>query len=264
MPVAPLPNLDMYYELHGPDDAPPLVLLHGATETFQLGWKKQVPAFSEHYRILGPDLRGHGRSTNPAGRLDLREMADDIGDLLNYLGYRKVHMVGFSGGASVALFFAVRHVDHLWSLALVSNNMDPDETRIEQNFENLERFRQQEPEWWAAMSEMHELPVENLLQWWADESPVRPNFTPVELAHVQVPALILGGDRDPMIPLSQTLKLFDALPDAYLGILPGMGHGAPRRRPQAFNRIILDFLTYVENQYDPAKFRKRSRNDDLE
>lgn len=264
MPVAPLPNLDMYYELHGPDDAPPLVLLHGATETFRLGWQEQVPTFSENYRIVGPDLRGHGRSTNPAGRLDLRQMADDIDNLLDYLGYGKVHMVGFSGGASVALFFAVRHLDHLWSLALVSNNMDPEETRIEQNFENLERFRQQEPEWWSTMSEMHDLPVENLLQWWVDESAVRPNFTPEELQHVRVPALILGGDRDPMIPLSQTFKLFEALPDAYLGILPGMGHGAPRRRPQAFNRIVLDFLTYVENRYDAVKFRKRSKNNDLE
>ena len=264
MPVATLPNVDIYYELYGPADAPPLVLLHGATETFRHGWQEQVGDFSKHYRLIGPDLRGHGRSTNPAGRLDLREMADDVGALIDNLGYEKVHLMGFSGGASAALFFAVRHIDRLWSLALVSNNMDLEGTRIQHDFWHLERFRSQEPEWWATMSEIHDLPLEDLLQWWADESEVRPDFKPEDLDHISVPTLVLGGDRDPIIPLSQTLKLFEALPDAYLGILPGMGHGAPRRRPLAFNRIVLDFLRYVEHRYDFTITWRRRKNNDLE
>ena len=248
MPMATLPALDLYYEVHGAPTAPPLVLVHGATETFRSGWQEQIPAFSRRYQVIGLDLRGHGRSTNPAGRLDLRQMADDVRDLLDYLGHDRVHLLGFSGGASVALFFATRHLARLWSLVLVSNNMELDPTRLEANFWDVERVRRQEPRWWASLAAMHELPVAQLLRWWAEEDAQRPDFTPAEMAMVAVPVLVVGGDRDPIVPLAETLKLFRALPDAYLSILPGMGHGAPRRRPLAFNQVVLDFLAYVEHR----------------
>jgi pimeloyl-ACP methyl ester carboxylesterase len=60
-------NMRMYYEEHGPPDGPPLVLLHGFTGT-GTDWENQVATFRPRYRILVPDLRGHGRTDNPGGR----------------------------------------------------------------------------------------------------------------------------------------------------------------------------------------------------
>ncbi len=249
MPIAELSQVSLYYELYGAEDAPPLVLLHGATETFRTGWYKQIEAFSAQYRIVGPDLRGHGRSSNPANKLDLRQMADDIRELLHYLGYEKAHVCGFSGGASVALFLAVRHLSCLESLILVSNNFELDKVRTgNAQFWNIERILRDHPKWWESLTKMHQVSPGQLLKWWEEEDVKRPNFKPADLTHITVPTLVMGGDRDPIIPLEQTIKLYHALPNAYLSILPGMGHGAPRYRPHLFNRIVLDFLEYVQKK----------------
>lgn len=238
----------MYYEIHGPAGAQPLVLVHGALATFQSGWQRQLSIFSQKYQVVGLDLRGHGRSNNPAGQLDLRQMANDLLALLRHLGYEKVHLLGFSGGSSVALCFAARHHEYLSSLMLVSNNMDLQDNPSSQNFWDLERVKREEPRWWASLGRMHDQPVEDLFRWWAEEDGHRPNFEAEDLAHVNTPTLLIAGDRDPMIPLRQTMRLFDALPDAYLGVLPATGHDAPQKRPELFNQTILDFLKYVEER----------------
>lgn len=248
MPVARLPQLDMYYESHGSAEATPLVLLHGALETFNSGWQNQVSTLSQAYPILGLDLRGHGRSSNPAGNLDLRQLAGDIQSLLRHLGHEKIHLMGFSGGASVALCFAATYHEYLSSLMLVSNNFEQDNIRVDGNFWDAERVKREEPRRWALLNEMHDLPVEMLLRWWADEDALRPDFEPADLALIDVPTLVMAGDRDPIVPLQQTMDLFTSLPDAHLCILPGVGHGIPQRRPDAFNQIILDFLKGVERR----------------
>lgn len=267
MPIAHLPHLDMYYEVHeavssarGAQD-PPLLLVHGATETFRTGWQQQTAVFARQYQVIGVDLRGHGRSSNPANKLDMRQMANDISDLLDFLHIKKVHLLGFSGGGTVSLYFGAQHQHRLASLTLVSNTMELDDTRTNLNFWNPERIAHQQPRWWQAMTGMHEHPVTQLLQWWAEEDRKRPDFTPAKLAHITVPALVVGGDRDSIIPLSQTMKLFETLPDAYLCILPGMGHGAPRQRPQAFNQVVLDFLNYVETRFILPKSIKNEIGD---
>ena len=247
MPVAILKNLDLYYEIHGSAEAAPLVLLHGAMETFDSGWKGQLSAFGEAYQVIGVDLRGHGRSTNPANQLDLRQMADDILNLIQHLGHEKIHLLGFSGGASVALFFAHRHPTCLSSLILVSNNMERDHARTTQNFWDVDRIRRQNPRWWNSLADLHKFPAEKILQWWAEEDTKRPDFEAAELAHIDAPTLVMSGDRDEITPLEQTLLLFGALPQAQLAILPGLGHGVPKRRPKLFNALVLDFLANVRS-----------------
>ncbi len=244
MPIAHLSTVDLYYELHGDPETPPLVLLHGAAETFRSGWRRQLQAFCQHYRVIGVDLRGHGRSNNPADRLDLRQMADDIRELLGHLGYASAHVCGHSGGASTALFLAVRHLDCLRSLILVSNNFELDQARAALDFWNPERIRREQPRWWEELERLHPDP-ERLLRWWAEEDVQRPDFRPRELQHIHVPTLLLNGDRDEIIPLDQTVKLYRILPNARLGIVPGARHHLPLRRPQVFNLLVLEFLERV-------------------
>ncbi len=242
MPIARLRSVDLHYELIGPEDAAPLLLLHGATATFRSGWRHQIPAFSQSYRVIGPDLRGHGRSNNPADRLDLREMADDMANLLSHLGYETAFVCGHSGGASTALFMAVRHPHRVRALILVSNNFEADRVRTgDLDFWNPHRIRESMPAWWDQLHRLHPNPI-RLLHWWKQEDPVRPDFKPAELAPVTMPTLLINGDRDEIIPLDQTIKLYRILPSAQLAIIPGTGHRVHARRPSLFNKLVLDFL----------------------
>lgn len=246
MPIAQLPSVDLGFEDLGPSDAAPLVLLHGATETFRVSWKRLIEPLARRYRVIGVDLRGHGRSSNPAGALDLRQMADDIAALLHHLEVPTAHVAGFSGGGSTALFFGVRHAARARSLVLISNNFERDEARRGRDFWSPDAIRARDALWLKGMAAWHRVPPETLLGWWEAEDRLRPAFTADELAALQLPVLVVGGDRDPIVPLDQSVRLFRALPQGRLAILPGVGHGAPHRAPELLEQLLSAFVDDVE------------------
>jgi len=97
----------------------PVVFLHGSGVSWRC-WTPQIPVFSPHYRMIMPNMRGHGGSS-PLPRTDHYHelMADDLKAFLDALGIRKAHVVGLSMGAVVALRSAVKYpacVDRLVSV----------------------------------------------------------------------------------------------------------------------------------------------------
>jgi 3-oxoadipate enol-lactonase len=63
MPYISVEGLDLFYELYGAGD--PMLLLHGFGGTGRSDWKHQIPVFSQSFRVIVPDLRGHGRTDHP-------------------------------------------------------------------------------------------------------------------------------------------------------------------------------------------------------
>ena len=85
------PSMDFYYETHG--TGAPLVLLHGFNASGKV-WAPFIPELARRYRLIVPDLRGHGRSTNPAGTFTHRPSALDVFALLDRLGIGKFRAMG--------------------------------------------------------------------------------------------------------------------------------------------------------------------------
>lgn len=258
MPVARPRGFDIHFDDLGPRDGPAIVLLHGATETFDVGWRRLAPRLAERFRVIGPDMRGHGRSENPSDALDLREIADDVGGLLDTLGLESAHICGFSAGASATLFFGFRHPERARSLTLISNNARRDVARQASAFWDPARMERDDPHWIEAMRRWHGEPPERILGWWAAEDQERPDFTEEELAGIRVPTLVAAGDRDPIVPLEQTLFLYRSLPDARLFVAPGVGHGAPYRAAPLLARAMRDFLDETETAAAAAAARQGS------
>jgi pimeloyl-ACP methyl ester carboxylesterase len=96
------------------------------------------------------------------------------------------------------------------------------------------------------MESMHRCDVADLLAWWSVETSIRPSFTADQLRSIAVPTLVVGGDSDPIIPLEQTLSLYDRLPRSRLCIFPGVGHGIPHRSSEMFNQVVMQFLADIE------------------
>ncbi|MEM6379489.1 MAG: alpha/beta fold hydrolase [Bacteroidota bacterium] len=76
-------GIKMYYEAYGDEDAEPVLLLHYWTNSSQL-WKRHIPELEQHFRLIVPDLRGHGKS--PANLKDfvMRQSAEDILALMGH------------------------------------------------------------------------------------------------------------------------------------------------------------------------------------
>ncbi|MCH7749232.1 MAG: alpha/beta hydrolase [Acidobacteria bacterium] len=101
--IVALNGIDMRYQVHG--DGEPLVLLHGflgSGDTWAtiLG---NLDRLGRDYRLIIPDMRGHGGSTNPAGEFTMRQSAQDVFALRDHLGIERFKAIGMSGGGMTLL-----------------------------------------------------------------------------------------------------------------------------------------------------------------
>jgi pimeloyl-ACP methyl ester carboxylesterase len=119
MPLITANDVDLYYELTGPEGAPVVAFSNSIGSTLEM-WDAQVDALSDHYRCLRYDTRGHGRSRvveRPAG---IGDLAGDLASLLDALDIPKAHIVGLSLGGMTAQALALANPDRLLSLTLMA------------------------------------------------------------------------------------------------------------------------------------------------
>src|SRR4051794_41886638 len=93
--------MELNYRLDGPDDAPVLVLGSSLGATGAM-WDAQVPSFSQRFRMLRYDTRGHGGSPAPPGPYTMDELGADVLALLDELGIERAAFCGLSIGGGVA------------------------------------------------------------------------------------------------------------------------------------------------------------------
>jgi pimeloyl-ACP methyl ester carboxylesterase len=237
--LAPVNDIKMYYEIHG--HGAPLILLHGGLGNTGY-WENQIPALSQKYKVIAVDSRGHGRSTFSGQQISYALMASDVIALMDYLGIRKAHLLGWSDGGIIGLDLAIKHPERLDKLIAYGANYNPSGLRADVG-EN-KRFKDYvekaakdyqalspDPSRWDAFQK-------NLGQMWASE----PNFTAEQLHRITVPTLILDGDNDEAIITEHTKELAGLIPQSKLILIAGTGHFAPLEKQEEFNRIALDFL----------------------
>jgi 3-oxoadipate enol-lactonase len=114
--VADLGGIRLAYQVSGPPDASPLVLLHALGED-ATGWDAVAPVLAQSRRVYALDLRGHGRSSWP-GDYSLELMQADVLHFLDELGHGRVDLVGHSMGGIVAYLLASGYPQRLARLVL--------------------------------------------------------------------------------------------------------------------------------------------------
>ena len=118
MPTANLGDLKLHYESSG--EGQPLLFIHGLGSSTR-DWENQVPYFSDRYRVVTPDLRGHGQSDKPPGPYSIPLFANDIAELITTLDLGPTHVVGLSLGGVVASQLAVDHGELMRSVVVVNS-----------------------------------------------------------------------------------------------------------------------------------------------
>ena len=117
MPKVKVNDIEMYYEVHG--EGPPLVMLHGFTASGS-HWEPFISKYSGHFKLIIPDLRGHGRSTNPSGEFTHRQSALDIFALLDHLEINRFNAVGGSSGGMTLIHMATQQPERIEDMVLIA------------------------------------------------------------------------------------------------------------------------------------------------
>jgi pimeloyl-ACP methyl ester carboxylesterase len=105
-------GLRVHVALAGPDDAPPLMLVHGWPQNWW-SWRFVIPVLAERFRVIAPDLRGHGWSEAPRGGYEKEQLVTDLLGVLDALRVEKVTWVGHDWGGWSGLLAGVRAPERL-------------------------------------------------------------------------------------------------------------------------------------------------------
>jgi pimeloyl-ACP methyl ester carboxylesterase len=248
MAFAMIDDMKMYYTEQGKLDGPPLMFLHGFTGTGDF-WANQLPAFGTYYRLIVPDLRGHGRTDNPGGRTTMnhRQFARDIIALCRTLQLERVAFCGESTGAmlllSLALFgptlptaIILAGGTHYFGEECIAMLREVSPETIDDNwrvFVQAAHTALGPDHWRIVITAFHDLHTHA-----RDEDFPEAD----ELRRITTPVLIVHGDRDPNFPVEMPQELYRLLPNVEFCVLPNTGHFPPEERPDWFNDITLDFL----------------------
>ncbi|HWQ16795.1 MAG TPA: alpha/beta hydrolase [Sulfolobales archaeon] len=277
MPYVVSRDAKIYYEVRG--SGPPLTLVEGLGYAMWM-WILQIEDLSRDHMVIAFDNRGVGKSDKPQYPYTMDLFAEDLKAVLDNLGVASAHILGVSMGGMIAQQFALKYPERVRSLILVATHhggkdieRPPEETLkamygpppphvkdekdlyrykmsyalsktwIESNkdlFEKLIDLRVREPQPYDAYMNQ----TMAILGFDASAS----------VSRIECPVLIIHGEADRVVPLSNAFKLHSKIKNSTLIIFKGAGHVVNIERARGFNNIVRRFIAAVERgEYEPVK-----------
>jgi pimeloyl-ACP methyl ester carboxylesterase len=235
-------DIRVYYEIYGAGE--PLLLLHGNSGSIG-SFLYQIPELSKHFKVVAVDSRAQGKSTDADTEITYALMASDMSALIDKLNLGSVYVVGWSDGGNVGLELALAHPNKVRKLVVFGANYThenfmapPDSVAMEADDPRLVRtvpFIKKSKEGMDRLSPVVRKKLSDLIEKY-------PNLTVEQLQQINVPVLVVVGDRD-AINLDQTISLFTSLPHSQLFVVPGSSHMVPVERPELSNSEVVRFLS---------------------
>jgi len=261
-----VPGGRLHVEESGGGDVP-LLLIQGLGYSLA-GWRYQLGAFDR--RTIAFDNRGTGRSSKEPGPYSMEQFADDAVAVLDALAVDAAHVMGVSMGGFVAQVLALRAPARVRSLVLVGTGPGgPEHERVPpetlqiwlanaglpaDEYARRTMHLSFSPGWSEAHPELHEELLAARLEhptpaecWRAQFDATLPYVqygVPVE--QIAVPVLVVHGDEDRVVPLSNGLLIARRIPGSELLVVPGCGHVVQLERPDELNRAVESFLARVD------------------
>jgi len=272
MPLASVDGINLYYEDTG--TGTPLVFVHEFAGDSR-SWHLQVRFFARRYRCIPFNARGYPPSDVPddPGAYSQQRAVDDIKGLLDHLGIAKAHICGLSMGGYATLIFGLCYPERALSLTVAGcgygsvgtdrEGFRKDSELVARRFETegmakvadfysrgptRVQFIDKDPQGWkefydqlaAGSARGHALTLRGVQM-------TRPSVLDLgdRLERLDVPTLVVTGDEDEPC-LEPAIFMKRKIPASGLVVMPKAGHTINLEDPDAFNRILLDFLSAVD------------------
>lgn len=282
-----------YLELHGDriayrdvgSGAEALLLIHGMAGSSET-WRSVIPQLSRKYRVVAPDLLGHGRSDKPRGDYSLGAFAVWLRDLLDELGVSRATIVGQSLGGGVAMQFVYQHPDYCQRLVLISSGgLGPDVgwtlrllsapgaefilpviaprpvltagNKLRGWFSAAGIQSPRGAELWSAYSSLSDSQTRQaFLRTLRSVVDYRGQaVSALNRLHVasEVPIMAIWGDQDTIIPVAHAYAAQEARPESRLEVLEGVGHFPHVERPSEVVELLDDFVNTTGQTTDAPR-----------
>jgi 3-oxoadipate enol-lactonase len=250
------------YRLDGDKHKPVLVLSNSIGTTLHM-WDGQIPALTEHFRVLRYDARGHGSSDAPAGAYSMDRLGRDVIELLDALGIERAHFLGLSLGGFVGQWLGIYAPDRIGQLILSNTSahlgpasefdariaalqVSPDMAAVAQGFLT---------NWFPAhMLEANDPVVKPFRDMLLSTTPqglagsyaaVRDNDMRRTIALINRPTLVIAGKDDTVTLASHGEYIASTVPGARLVMLPAV-HLPNVEHPDLYARTVVDFLVEAQ------------------
>jgi len=251
-----------------------VLLLHGLAGSSRT-WREVLPQLASSHDVIAPDLLGHGESAKPMGDYSLGAFASGLRDFLAALDVPRATIVGHSFGGGIAMQLAYQHPEVCDRLVLVSSGGLGREVSWMLRLLTLPGAEQLMPLIFPRMVASRGDEVRRILDRLGLRSPrltemwrsyaslagaenrkafvrtirgvIEPGGQIVSALDrlylaANLPALIVWGDRDNIIPVAHATVAHDAIPGSRLEILEGVGHFPHVEAPDRFLAVLTDFL----------------------
>lgn len=219
-------GINWFYTIEGQGE--PLLFLHGGLDTCA-NYNNFLAELADGFRVIAVDRRGHGRTADTDAPFDYALMMEELASFARKLDLPPFHVVGYSDGANIGLHMAGRFPEMVKSLIAISGNYKGLSGMSEgclQLFDALsvEFVQKHMPKVLEQYAELNPTPtpetfIAKTRKLWRQEIAISREL----LASLRVPTLIVGGDRDMVLP-EQLLEMKTLIPDSSLLILPYCGH----------------------------------------
>jgi len=254
-------------------EGPACVFVHGVGLNRRI-WAGQVEPFAHSHQVITYDLIGHGRSDTLRGPLTLADFAGQLLALIDALGLRRIHLVGHSLGALIAIEFALQHPERVVALVAMNAVFHRSDAQRQAVAERAARLEQ---------GEAGNLADATITRWFGDPVPERLAhhagrvrdmlmktgaegyavayrlFAEADTAHagwlagLHAPALFMTGSDDPNSTPEMSSAMAAQCPDAELAIIEGERHMMLMTAPEAVNTRILRFFEDVRQRKGQAQ-----------
>jgi pimeloyl-ACP methyl ester carboxylesterase len=223
--VAALNGIQMYYETSGQGE--PLILLHGFNNS-GTRWASVVPELvTKGYQVIVPDLRGHGRSTNPTKQFTHRQAALDVFALRDSLGIGRFKAMGTSTGGMTLIHMATQQPSRVEAMMIIGATIYfPEQARAIMRTATVGSLTPAIYEQRRQIHKRGDEQIRELQQQFHDfkDSYDDMNFTRPYLSTITARTTMVHGDRDQFFPVEIAVEMYRGIPNASLWIIPRGGH----------------------------------------
>jgi len=248
-------GLDMYYETHGMGQ--PLIMLHGAFSAIGTSFGGLIPELAKTRQVIAFELQAHGHTADIDRPLSLEGMADDVAAAIKQLGMEQVDILGYSMGAGVALYTAIRHPEVVRKLILASitYTMSGFHPGLMEGMENMKPEMMHGSPWHEEYLRVAPHP-EDFPKLFAKKTQMDQqtrDLSDATIRDIKSPTLLIVGDSDLVRP-EHIVEMFRLLgggvfgdtpagmPNSQLAILPGTSHVSLVSRTELLVPMINSFL----------------------